>query len=166
MMVREGRIKGTRRGGAGGTRRGGGGLDDEKIGTMEELRHKHKQKQKHEDGETEVRTENLGSHSMSYCAAFSEDLKKCTCNVRRDDIRVIPIIHVPITVTERRHANVHLSTKNDEDGVNPVATACTFSSSITLITVASRHEYYAGSVDRLLQHWCGPKVGVVTVLIC
>ena len=159
MMVREGRIKGTR--GAGG---GGGGLDDDKIVTMEELRHKQKQKQ--EDGETEVRTENLGSHSMSYCAAFSEDLKKCTCNVRRDDIRVIPNIHVPITVTERRHANVHLSTKNDEDGVNPVATGCTFFSSITLITVASRHEYYAGSVDRLLQHWCGPKVGVVTVLIC
>ena len=119
-----------------------------------------------EEGEEEGEGEGVGeeSLSMSYCAAFSKDLKKCTCNVRRDDIRILPYnFNKPIVMGHVR-ARIQEGTVVDEGNVSTIVNLCSFSSSVTLITVTSREDFFAGSVDRLLMNWCGPKVGDYTYI--
>ena len=93
------------------------------------------------------------SYSMSYCAAFSKDLKRCTCNVRRDSIRILPS-----TLNSSVRARIQKITVADQGYVSTTNRICPLTSSVTLITVTSRDDFYAGSVDRLLKNWCGPKV--------
>ena len=93
------------------------------------------------------------SHSMSYCAAFSEDLKRCTCSVRRDSIRILPP-----TLNSSVRTKIQKITVADQGNVITTNRICPLTSSVTLVTVTSRDDFYAGSVDRLLKNWCGPKV--------
>ena len=118
------------------------------------------------EGEEEGEGERVGeeSLSMSYCAAFSKDLKKCTCNVRRDDIRILPYIFNKPIVMGHVRARIQEGTVVDEGNASTIINLCSFSSSVTLITVTSREDFFAGSVDRLLMNWCGPKVGDFTYI--
>jgi hypothetical protein len=104
--------------------------------------------------------------STVYCAAFSSDLKKCTCSIHGDQIAVrsticgldclphnqeIPSLNSTIAGESNSLIVPRLLKFNE-------TSPCASFAPVTLITVASFEEYQAGTLDRMLQSWCGPKV--------
>ena len=139
--------------------------------------------------------------ALSYCIAFSPDLKKCLCNVHENHItvRTARIITMSEFLQEKMTsyeksmkamANKLLSrdkyqkkrrtllegnidiNKNKDRGKDKDQDSdehkdkdkdkdtshCARYAAVTLITVGWAHEYDDGTMDPILENWCGPKV--------
>lgn len=68
-----------------------------------------------------------------YCLGFGDDLKKCTCHVRRGDVTVLSRGHQP---------------NADE---------------VTLVSAGWEVDYVDGAYDALLESWSGPKVSLLYI---
>ena len=113
------------------------------------LQERSQETEKEQEKEEEKVKESIFGLATSYCAAFSTDLKKCTCHVRGENIRIYPYFG---NLGNRNSAEFRKS--------GGVSTECTYSSEVTLITVVSRIEFESRAVDRMLHNWCGPKVKI------
>jgi hypothetical protein len=110
--------------------------------------------------------------STAYCAAFSPDLKRCTCNVHGDQIAVRSSRCGLDTLQhsqETQELNSAIKRESDsllvprllkfnETKKRKRTSRCASFAPVTLITVASFEEYQAGTLDHILESWCGPKV--------
>ena len=128
------------------------------------------------DGKSSPKENINSSLATTYCAAFSKDLRRCLCNVRRRDIEVRTynalspndimdrngreMSHGPSDThskprgdTTRDHREEYRSTSN---------APCTSHSAVTLITATTLKSYRSGTLDLMLESWCGPKVRVLT----
>lgn len=74
--------------------------------------------------------------ATSYCAGFSYDVKKCTCPVFGNNIRIVQ-------VEAKSFPNIH-----EHDS----------STSITLIITAWADAYYSGALDKMQDSWDSLKV--------
>ena len=159
VLVARGREEGSEEGKERGSVRGSGKeiprllashLDDKKnrkIMSSEDdrLQERSQETEKEQEKEEEKVKESIFGLATSYCAAFSTDLKKCTCHVRGENIRIYPYFG-------------NSGNRNSAHNSGGVSTECTYSSEVTLITVMSRVEFESRAVDRMLHNWCGPKV--------
>ena len=119
------------------------------------------------------------SLSTVYCAAFSKDLRRCTCNVRRRDIevRTYSTSCSQSDTTDRLGRNrpetfnnpssVHgmhgqsggvTSRGHKEESSSTSDTPCTSHSPVTFITATTLESFRRGALDVMLESWCGPKV--------
>ena len=135
--------------------------------------------------------------ALSYCIAFSPDLKKCLCNVHGNHItvRTAKIITVSEFLQEKmtsyektmkamankllsrdkdkdkdrnkdkdededkdKDKHKHKDKDKDEDEDEDKKSHCARHAAVTLITVGWAHEYDEGTMDPILESWCGPKV--------
>lgn len=119
---------------------------------------------------------NSANHSNSrfglstvYCAAFSPDLKKCVCNIHGDQIAVRSSICDLDTTDTLQHSHSTIKGESNSLAVQKLpeinqtnkrerTSSCTSYAPVTLITVASFEDYQAGTLDQMLESWCGPKV--------
>lgn len=130
----------------------------------------------------EKRRRDLG-YALSYCVAFSPDLKKCKCNVHENHITVRTAYNYSMyeylqdkmtlytdslkVMTNKLFSNkLHLSQSRGDSNLNSELgkreyrefPRCTTHAAVTLITVGWAEDYNAGTMDRILESWCGPKV--------
>lgn len=117
--------------------------------------------------------------STAYCANFSPDLKKCNCNIHGDQIAVRTSIcgvedkdyRDVMTVQHRQQMQNRSDNEDQSKSLKALKSPefkrnerrkwrspCTTFAAVTLITVTSMEEYQAGTLDQMLQSWCGPKV--------
>jgi hypothetical protein len=130
----------------------------------------------------EKRWSDLG-YALSYCVAFSPDLKKCKCNVHENHITVRTAYNYSMyeylqdkmtlyadslkgmankllsnrmhSSQSRRDSNVNLEFDKRE---YRELSQCTTHAAVTLITVGWAEDYNEGIMDQILESWCGPKV--------
>jgi hypothetical protein len=112
--------------------------------------------------------------STAYCAAFSPDLKRCTCNIHGDQIAVrisscgldtlqhSPEIQELDSAIKRESDSLLVPRllKFNDTKIRKRTSRCASFAPVTLITVVSFEEYQAGTLDHMLESWCGPKVRV------
>ena len=121
--------------------------------------------------------------ALSYCIAFSPDLKKCLCNVHEDHVTIRTARIITITMSDflqdkmtsyemsmKAMANKLLSRDkyydkrrilqegNEDEDKDKNKSHCARYAAVTLITVGWAHEYDEGTMDQILESWCGPKV--------
>ena len=128
----------------------------------------------------EKRRSHVG-YALSYCVAFSPDLKKCKCNIHENHITVRTAYNCSLyeylqdkmtayTVSLKVMANKFIlnqtplsrrrrdSKLDIDEGVYKELSQCTTHAAVTLITVGWAEDYNAGTMDPILESWCGPKV--------
>ena len=116
-----------------------------------------------------------GSLATVYCSAFSKDLRRCLCNVRRYDIevRTYRTSYPPSDTMDRNGREM----SRGKSGINGKArgdtvrehkegsrsnsnTPCSSHSAVTLIAATTIKAFRRGTLDLMLESWCGPKVGL------
>ena len=91
----------------------------------------------------------ISMFATSYCLRFTDDLKKCSCHVMGDSIRILQL------------DDSLSSSSSSSSGVDGDGDDVDLSEAITLISVGWLGDFFIHRFDQLLNSWDGPKLLVL-----